>query len=76
MAREDHVSPNRIAALVTIAASVVTGVIVPVLNVVHDPIAQAIIIVACILVAGAVTITWLIGWQKYEERSPRAAARR
>lgn len=64
-------SPNRIAALVAIAASVATGVIVPVLNVVHDPIAQAIIIVACILSAAAVAITWLIGWQKYEDRRRR-----
>lgn len=69
-------TPNRIAALVAIAASVVTGVVVPVLNVVHDPIAQAIIIVACVFAATAVAITWLIGWQKYEDRSPRAAARR
>lgn len=69
-------TPNRIAALVAIAASVATGVVVPVLNVVHDPIAQAIIIVACIFAAAAVAITWLIGWQKYEDRSPRAAARR
>jgi hypothetical protein len=70
------VTPNRIAALVAIAASIVTGVVVPLLDVVHDPIAQAIIIVACILAAAAVAITWLIGWQKYEDRSPRAAARR
>jgi protein-S-isoprenylcysteine O-methyltransferase Ste14 len=71
------VTPNRVAALVAIAASVVTGVIVPVLDVVHDPMAQAIIIVACILAAAAVAITWLIGWQKFEaRRSPRAAERR
>jgi ABC-type Fe3+-siderophore transport system permease subunit len=57
---------NRVAALVAVAASVVTGVLIPLLDVIRNPYAQAAVIVACILAATAIVIVWLIGWQKHE----------
>lgn len=59
---------NRVVALVSVAAAVVTGVLVPLLDVVDNDIAQAAIIGVVVLAVTAIVITWLIGWQKHETR--------
>jgi len=59
---------NRAVAIVSVLAAVVTGVLVPLLDVVENDIAQAVIIGVVIVAVAAIVITWLIGWQKHETR--------
>jgi high-affinity Fe2+/Pb2+ permease len=61
--------PNRLVALVGVAAAVVTGVLIPVLDVVENDTAQAIIIGTLVLAVAAIIWKWLEGWQKFEDRS-------
>jgi high-affinity Fe2+/Pb2+ permease len=67
--KENHVEPNRLVALVGVAAAVVTGVLIPVLDVVENDTAQAIIIGTLVLAVAAIIWKWLEGWQKYEDRN-------
>jgi high-affinity Fe2+/Pb2+ permease len=59
-------TPNRLVALVGVAAAVVTGVLIPVLNVVENDVARAIVLCVLVLAITAIIIVWLLGWQKHE----------
>ena len=65
-------SANRAVAAVGVAAAVVTGVLIPVLDVIKNDIAKAIFLGVLALCVTAIIIIWLLGWQKYEGRKSPA----
>lgn len=66
---------NRTAVFTAALTAAVTG-LVALLGALHSDTAKAIVIATALVVVGAVTIVFLIGWQKYEARQdakPKAA---
>lgn len=67
---------NRAVAVVGVAAAVVTGVLIPVLDVIENDVAKAVFLGVLALCITAIIVIWLLGWQKYEARKTSAGEMR